>query len=90
MNARDPNLIPPSKRALVPWATVQPLIGQPFQVNENKFGPAFRQMLPGYRSWRVLYDDVEYYADEVELDLLYEGKTPESLGLEMVEDAAHA
>jgi hypothetical protein len=38
--------------------------------------------------WRVMYAGTEYLADDLELDMLWEGKTPEALGLTEVEPQA--
>lgn len=78
LQLRDPNLIPPSKRNLLPWEPVTTLLGKTF-----KAAPSRNHWFSSL--YRVLVDGVEYYADDVELDMLWEGKTPESLGLETTE-----
>jgi hypothetical protein len=44
-----------------------------------------------YRAmWRVLFEGVEYYANDDELDLLWMGKTPTDLELELCDEEEHA
>ena len=40
--------------------------------------------------WRVLFEGVEYYANDDELDLLWMGKTPTDLELELCDEEEHA
>jgi len=75
MNAPAVEFIPPSRRQLLPWEEVTTLTGKTFRADKSKASSLYR----------VFVDHVEYYATDIDLDLLWEGKTPEQLDLETTE-----
>lgn len=67
----------PSRRQMVAWEPILCCSGETISACKA----------PNHRFsgvWRVLVDGEMYYADEIELDMLWEGSSPDALGLEAV------
>lgn len=69
---------PSARKHISPWETIDGANGSTFQVCKHQM-----RLMSTY--WRVFYCGVEYVCDDVDLDLLWMGKTPEQLGLDAIE-----